>query len=97
MRKADLIKEVTLLTGNDKDSTEHVIETTLKVIADSLINGKPLYIRNFGTFNIVKRRLKTGRNITKGTSVVIPSHYTPVFKFSKIIKSKVKSNVKDIE
>jgi DNA-binding protein HU-beta len=63
-------------------------------IKESMAKGENIYLRGFGTFLLKKRAVKTGRNITKGTSVKIPAHYFPAFKpapeFAREVKSKVK-------
>ena len=41
-----------------------------------------------------KRKEKTGRNISKNTTIIIPEHYIPSFKPSKSFKLNVKNNVK---
>ena len=33
------------------------------------------YLRGFGSFIVKKRAQKTGRNISKNTTIVIPAHY----------------------
>ena len=52
------------------------------------------FFLGFGSFIIKKRAKKTGRNISKNTSVVIPAHNIPAFKpardFSNDVKKKVK-------
>ena len=50
--------------------------------------------RDFGTFKPKKRAEKTGRNIKKNTTIIIPAHYIPAFKPAKIFVEEVKKNVK---
>ena len=48
-------------------------------------------IRSF----IIKRRAeKTGRNISKNTTVIIPAHNIPSFKPAKVFMSGIKTKVK---
>ena len=53
-----------------------------------------VYLRGFGTFKAKKRAEKTGRNIKKNTTIIIPEHHMPAFKPSKTFVEKVKQNVK---
>jgi DNA-binding protein HU-beta len=50
-------------------------------------------LRGFGSFILKKRAKKTGRNISKNTTLVIPAHYIPAFKPAKTFADSVKSNV----
>jgi len=52
-----------------------------------------VYLRGFGSFNIKTRAEKTGRNISKNTTIKIPAHNIPAFKPAKVFLEGVKSNV----
>ena len=52
-----------------------------------------VHLRGFGSFIIKKRAEKTGRNISKNTTIKIPAHNIPAFKPAKIFVEGVKSNV----
>ena len=55
-----------------------------------MAEGDNVYLRGFGTFHIIERKEKVGRNISKNTSVVIPAHKIPKFKPSKEFMGMVK-------
>ena len=59
-----------------------------------MINGENVYLRGFGSFVIKKRAQKTGRNISKNTTIIIPAHNIPSFKPAKTFVNEVKSKVK---
>lgn len=94
MTKADIVAQVSDLTRKDQKDVAPIVEALIKTINKSLIEGKPVYIRGFGTFNVVEKKAKIGRNISKGTAVSIPAHFAPVFTFCKRVKKLVKNNVK---
>ena len=66
----------------------------MTTIKSSLTNGENVYLRGFGSFIIKERAQKTGRNISKNTSIIIPAHNIPVFKPSKTFVEDVKTKVK---
>jgi len=66
----------------------------MESIKQNMVKGENIYLREFGTFLLKKRAEKTGRNITKGTSVKIPAHFIPAFKPSKEFATVVKLKVK---
>ena len=94
MRKADLVNKISDKTGVPKVDTLVVIESMIKEIKDSLKTGENVYLRGFGSFITKKRAEKTGRNISKNTTMIIPEHFIPAFKPSKSFVERVKTNVK---
>ncbi len=46
-------------------------------------NNENVYLRGFGSFIVKKRAEKTGRNISKNTTIIIPEHNIPAFKPAK--------------
>ncbi|MBN8702014.1 MAG: integration host factor subunit beta [Bacteroidetes bacterium] len=97
MTKADIINEISEKTGIEKLQVQTVVESMMKSIKDSLVTGKNVYLRGFGSFIVKKRAEKTGRNISKNTAIIIPAHFIPAFKPAKIFTDKVKNNVKVAE
>jgi len=80
MTKADIVNEISEKTGVEKIAVQATVEAFMKTIRNSMIEGKNVYLRGFGTFVVKKRAEKIGRNISKNTTVVIPAHYIPAFK-----------------
>ena len=94
MTKAEIVNEVAKTTGFEKAQVLAVIEEFTSVVKGSLIAGNPVYMRGFGSFIIKRRAEKTGRNISKNTSVIVPAHNIPAFKPAKTFLVEVKDNVK---
>jgi DNA-binding protein HU-beta len=97
MTKADIVNEISEKTGIEKMAVQATVEAFMKTIRNSMVDGKNVYLRGFGTFVVKKRAEKIGRNISKNTTVVIPAHYIPAFKASKTFSERVKRNVKNAE
>jgi len=66
----------------------------MNAIKASLVKGENVYLRGFGSFVVKERAEKTGRNISKNTTIIIPAHNIPSFKPSKTFVEEVKSSVK---
>lgn len=94
MTKAEIVHEIVIRTGLEKVTVEATFESIMDVIKTSMAKGENIYLRGFGTFLLKKRAEKTGRNISKNTSVKIPEHMIPAFKPSKEFMAEVKSRVK---
>ena len=94
MTKADLIAEIANKTGVDKAATQVVVEAFMTSVKNSLLRKENVYLRGFGSFIIKERAMKTGRNIAKNTTIVIPAHNVPAFKAAKSFATVVKTKVK---
>ena len=94
MTKAEIVADIAAKTGIEKVAIQATIESFMDVIKDSLANGDNVYLRGFGSFIVKKRAEKTGRNISKNETIIIPSHNIPAFKPAKTFVQEVKSNVK---
>lgn len=94
MTKAEVVAEIASKTGIEKVAVQDVIETFMSTVKNSLLRKENVYIRGFGSFIIKERAQKTGRNISKNTTIIIPAHNIPAFKpaksFTGIVKAKVK-------
>jgi len=97
MTKADIVNEISEKTGVEKIAVQATVEAFMKTIRNSMIEGKNVYLRGFGTFVVKRRAEKIGRNISKNTTVVIPAHFIPAFKPAKTFSERVKRNVKSAE
>ncbi len=94
MTKAEVVNEIAQKTGIEKIAIMTVVEELMTVIKDSLTEGENVYLRGFGSFIVRKRAEKTGRNISKNTTVIIPAHNIPAFKPAKAFMADVKNNTK---
>ena len=97
MTKADIVNEISEKTGVEKMTVQATVEAFMKTIRNSMVDGKNVYLRGFGTFVVKRRAEKIGRNISKNTTVVIPAHFIPAFKPAKTFSERVKKNVKVAE
>ena len=94
MTKAEIVAEIAQKTGIEKVAIQATVEEFMNVVKGALSEGENVYLRGFGSFIIKKRAEKTGRNISKKTTVIIPAHNIPAFKPAKSFMNDVKKNVK---
>ena len=92
MTKAEIVAEVANKTGVEKIAVQSVIETMMETIKSAMKSGDNVYLRGFGSFIVKERAEKTGRNISKNTTIVIPAHKIPAFKPAKTFVNDVKNN-----
>lgn len=94
MTKAEIVASISEKTGIEKVAVLAVVEEFMTSVKEAMTNGENVYLRGFGSFIIKRRAEKTGRNISKNTSVIVPAHNIPAFKPAKTFLNEVKSNVK---
>lgn len=93
MTKADIVNKIATETGLEKNEVLKTVESMMNCIKSSLADGDNVYLRGFGSFIVKERAAKTGRNISKNTTILIPAHNIPAFKPAKTFVEEVKSNV----
>ncbi len=89
MTKADIVNQIAEATGLTKTDTATVVEGLLSSVASAMQKGEHIEIRGFGTFKVVTRASRTGRNPKTGDVVKIPERPVPVFKPSKELRQAV--------
>lgn len=93
MTKAEIVSKISDKLGIEKGDVQATVESFMEEVKTSLEGGDNVYLRGFGSFIIKTRAEKTGRNISKNTTIKIPAHNIPAFKPAKVFVEGVKSNV----
>lgn len=94
MTKAEIVNNISNKLGLEKGETQKVVEHFMDEVKTAMESGENVYLRGFGSFIVKTRAAKTGRNISKGTSILIPEHNVPTFKPAKTFIESVKTKVK---
>ncbi|HJO95545.1 MAG TPA: HU family DNA-binding protein [Victivallales bacterium] len=97
MTKRDLILKIANGQDNlssDKKLTQNqiaeIVQKTIDCISDELATGNNIEFRNFGTFQVIERKQKKGRNPNKPKNeVIIPAHSVVRFKPGVKLKKRV--------
>jgi nucleoid DNA-binding protein len=89
MTKADMVDIISNGTGLTKVDTEAVIDAFLLTLSRSMVEGRRVEFRKFGSFGVKKRAPKQARNPGTGEAVNLPSRYVPVFKPSRLLRERV--------
>ena len=92
MTKAEIVTKISNNLGLEKSEVLATVENLMDEVKESLNKGENVYLRGFGSFIVKKRAEKTGRNISKNTTIRIPEHHIPAFKPAKVFTQGVKNN-----
>jgi len=90
MNKAELVEEVTNYTGLARAESGEAVNEIMLVITDSLARGEKVTLVGFGTFQVARRKARTGRNPQTGEEIQIPGKKVPKFKPGRALREKVK-------
>jgi DNA-binding protein HU-beta len=89
MNKGDLISEVAKIVDTKKAAQE-AVECVLSSITQSLKKGEDVTLTGFGSFKVVKRKARKGRNPYTGEEIKIKATKAPKFTPGKALKDAVK-------
>ncbi len=90
MTKAELVNQIAAQTGYDRVTVLNVVESFMENVKASVEKEENVYLRGFGSFITKTRKEKLARNISKGTTLIVPEHKIPAFKPAKEFVKSVK-------
>lgn len=90
MNKNEVINEVARKTGLSRREAEVGVQTMLDLIAKEIGKGGKITLTGFGTFDVGKRKARSGVNPRTGSPIKIPASKMPRFKPSRSLRSAVK-------
>lgn len=90
MNRADLIARLAesypQLQAKDAELGAKVI---IDAMSDTLLKGRRVEVRGFGSFSLNYRSPRQGRNPKTGARVQVPAKYVPHFKAGKELRDRV--------
>lgn len=89
MTKIEFVDAVAKETEWKKKDAEEAINAVVKVVTNALVAGEKLSIVGFGTFEVVERAAREGRNPQTGESLMIKACKMPKFKPGKAFKELI--------
>lgn len=89
MNKTELVTLLAERTGLSKKSAEEMLNTTLDIITETLVEGEKVQLVGFGSFEVRERAPRIGRNPRTKEAVNIPASRAVQFKSGKALKGAV--------
>lgn len=87
--KRDIAERVARETDQPQSHVKEAIQVLFDEIIDELIKGNRLEFRNFGVFEVVERKPRTGRNPRTGERVAVPAKKVVNFRMGKQMKERI--------
>ena len=89
MKKTELVAKVAAAAGTDEKTAGKVINAFTDTVASELAKGEKVQLTGFGTFEVLERPERTGRNPFNNEEITIAASKAPRFKAGKSLKDKV--------
>lgn len=90
MTKAELVAKIAEDANLSKASAEKALNSFTSNVTATLKKGGKITLTGFGTFSVVQRKARKGRNPQTGKDIKIPATKVAKFKVGKKLKESVK-------
>lgn len=89
MNKTELVAAIASKANITKKDSEAALKAFIDVVGEELKKDEKVQLVGFGTFEVVKRAARTGRNPQTGKEMKIKASKAPKFKPGKALKDAV--------
>ena len=90
MTKADIVDKIHAKIGTGtKAAAEQFLDAAISVLSESIAKGEQISFTGFGSFKVVERSERKGRNPRTGEECVIPASKVVKFTPGKALKEAV--------
>jgi DNA-binding protein HU-beta len=89
VRKQDLVRDVAEATGQTEAASNKAVNAMFAAIENALAKGDEVTISGFGSFKVVERSSRQGRNPQTGEAITIDARKSPVFRPGTQLKRSV--------
>jgi DNA-binding protein HU-beta len=89
MNKAELVKRMAEIAGTTKVNAEKLLDAFMQAVEEALANGDKVVLVGFGSFQVVTRAEREGRNPKTGQPIKIAAKKVPKFVPGKRLEEAV--------
>lgn len=89
MNKSDLVNAMVEASGVKKKEAEDCLKGLLDAITNELVNDGQVTLIGFGTFSVLQRSARQGKNPQTGETIQIAAKKVPKFKAGKALTDAV--------
>lgn len=91
MTKKEIVKQISERLSVPQLVIKDIVQQTFDSIIDTLIEHGRIELRNFGVFEVKKRKGRSARNPRSGEKVQVPAKVVVTFKPGKEMEEKVRA------
>lgn len=89
MNKTELVEAIAAKSELSKKDAENALKALTDTVAEQLAKGDKIALVGFGTFEVVEKKAREGRNPSTGETIKIAACKAPKFKAGKALKDTV--------
>ncbi len=89
MNKTELVEAMASKSGLTKKGAEKALKALTDTVSEQLAKGDKIALVGFGTFEVVEKAAREGRNPSTGAKIKIAACKAPKFKAGKALKDSV--------
>ena len=89
LTKKKIAESINKKLGYSKEESKDFIKTFFSLIIKNIVNEKKVKISKLGTFKLVKKSRRIGRNPKNGKEAIISERNVISFRISRLIKEKM--------
>lgn len=89
MNKTELVAAIAEKAELSKKDSEKALKAFIDVVTEELKKGEKVQLVGFGTFEVVERKARDGRNPQTGKTMKIAASKAPKFKAGNPLKNSV--------
>jgi nucleoid DNA-binding protein len=88
--KKEIVKQISDETGLTQLKTKEVVQKTFKAIVETLLSDGRIELRNFGVFEVKRRKARKARNPRTGERVDVEPKSVVTFKPGKEMEERIR-------
>jgi integration host factor subunit beta len=88
--KKEIVKQISEKLGMTQLKTKEIVQQTFDAIVETLLIEKRIELRNFGVFEVKRRKARKARNPRTGERVDVEPKYVVTFKPGKEMEERVR-------
>ena len=86
-----MVEKLSVKAEITKKDAEKALAAFQDIVIETLAQGEKIQLVGFGTFEVVDRKARMGRNPKTNEEMPIPASKSPKLKFGKKVKDAVKA------
>ena len=87
--KKEIVKKISEDIGLTQLKTKDIVQRTLDAIIQTLVSEGRIELRNFGVFEVKKRKPRKARNPRTGEKVKVPAKMVVTFKPGRVMEDRI--------
>ena len=93
MNKSELIERLAIKSSMGSLQAEDIVNLMFEKMRVSLVSGKRIEIRGFGSFTVKDYKSYWGRNPKTGEKIKVEPKRLPAFKLGKELRERLNSSI----